>query len=346
MSINGTKTDEIILQTVLNNVSDGIIIIDFNGVVIYANQTLSSITGYPNDEIVGKKADEFYPEEWQKIKMLKETVLFQLKNKKKSGVEYSAELKVMPIFDNPQNISHFVCILHDTSKLEEGSKMNEFVSFASHQMRTPLQAIKWFIEYFQARESENLTNSQRELLNDISQSNDRLINLVDVLLDVNNIENGIIQISPHKARAKDILDEVVKTLEMQAFKKRLTTKQLVRDTDVITVDEKMIKEALSNIYANAIKYTPDGGEIIIEVSKNEKSVQFSVTDTGFGIPADEQNKIFRKFFRASNSKKQYSEGSGIGLYLSKLIVEASGGEIGFSSIENKGTTFWFRLPQL
>lgn len=343
-------------RMVLDEVSDPILIANPEGKVIYANKAFAKLTEFDMKEILGSKAGtlwgkmmpaEFYEELWNTIKHKKTKYKGILKNKKKSGTLYDAELRINPIVNQFNEVIYFIGVEKDIShQVQEDRFRNEFMSIISHQMRSPLTAIKWNLELIETRESKNISPNVQEIVKDISDANDKLISIVDRFLTLTHIESGKISISPHKIRIREFLTTALKEERINATHKKIKTNVDIKEgIDVIYVDSKMVGEALSNLYSNAIKYTPEGGTISINVNKNEKGISFSVTDSGFGIPEEDKNQIFNKFFRASNIKKYSIEGTGVGLYVAKMIIDSCGGQIDFESKINKGTTFRFTIPQ-
>lgn len=232
------------------------------------------------------------------------------------------------------------------SKIEEmNQRLKEFISIASHQLRTPLSSIKWLLEMLLNKEAEKVLNGSAGFLEKIYQSNQRMIALVNDFLDVSRIEGGKIQTFPQRI----LLDEIVRKQigEFSSFA-RAHNIEIVFDSSKIPseifADPIRIKQVLQNLIDNAVKYTKGKGEIRIKIEKKEKEVIVSIKDQGIGIPKEQQNKIFTKFFRADNVLTINTQGTGLGLYIAKAIIESSKGRMWFESEEGKGSTFYFSLP--
>ena len=222
----------------------------------------------------------------------------------------------------------------------------EFVSLAAHQLRTPLSAIKWALRMVLDEEGGNISPEQRELLERTYQSNEKMIDLINDLLNVARIEEGRFLYEPIDTPPEEIANSVVDSLEEKAKSRdiRLVWRKPTSPLPLVKVDKEKINIALTNFVTNAINYTHPGGKITVELLSGAGNVEFRVQDNGVGIPKNEQEKIFTKFFRASNVVKLDTSGTGLGMFITKNIIEAHGGKIWFKSEENKGTTFHFSLP--
>ncbi len=231
----------------------------------------------------------------------------------------------------------------------------DFVSLASHQLRTPLSIIKWYIDYIVSGDAGELKGEQEKFLKEAYRANERMIELVNSLLIVSRIDLGTFTIEPKLADITKIADEVLKK-----FKKEIDSKSINLFVDYdslpeIKIDPALMKMVFENLLSNSIKYTPDGESIKISIKKEGEDVLIKVSDRGCGVPEEEQPKIFTKLFRADNVKKIESVGTGLGLYIVKAVIEKSGGEIWFKSPSEemydesreedpRGTTIFIKIP--
>jgi len=236
-------------------------------------------------------------------------------------------------------------ILHDVTREKTVEKLKtEFVSLSAHQLRTPLSAIKWTLKMLLEGDLGEITPEQREYLEKIYQSNERMINLINDLLNVTRIEEGryIFTLSP--TDLEKIVENFLVFYKDEIKKKNLSVDFSKEKIPVLNLDQEKISLAIQNLLENAIKYTLPGGKIKIFLGQKEGNVFFSVQDSGIGIPESQKERIFTKFFRGANAIRIETEGSGLGLFITKNIIEAHGGKIWFESKEGKGSTFYFTLP--
>ncbi len=237
-------------------------------------------------------------------------------------------------------------IVHSFEKLAETNRLKtEFVSIASHQLRTPLTNIKWSLNALTDKGGEQLAKDQVELLTTISENNQRMIELVNDLLNVSRIDQGTLTLKPKKMSLAELIKESLESYEpLAAASNTEISLNFRKDTPLISADDKAIKLIIDNLIDNAIRYTPGRGKVKIKLIKKGKYIRCEVKDNGVGIPADDQKKIFQKFFRSQNVMKYQTEGTGLGLFIAKSIIDMTKGKIGLQSQEGKGSTFWFELP--
>jgi signal transduction histidine kinase len=234
---------------------------------------------------------------------------------------------------------------------EQIEKMkSEFVSVASHQLRTPLTGIKWFAELMLRGKAGVVSPEQKDFLEQIHGSNERMIKLVEELLNVSRIETGTkFEIKKTPTDVVPIIDSLTTDLVGLSHKHEVA---LEKSTDFPTkyelpLDADKIRQVFANLLSNAVKYSKKGGKVTVDFKdmQTENKVLITVKDMGLGIPAKQQSRMFEKFFRADNVQTAETEGTGLGLYIAKAIIEGHGGKIWFESEENVGTTFFVELPK-
>jgi len=238
-------------------------------------------------------------------------------------------------------------VVQSFEKMAEANRMkSEFISIASHQLRTPLTSLKWLLAILLSGRLGRVEGKQLEYAESMKASNDRMIELVNDLLNVSRVEQGRIAFKKERFELGELVQE--RAAEEINFAKAnnvtLEVRNLMKEGSPIEGDRRYVGMAFTNLVDNAIRYTATKGDVKIILRKNGRFARVEVRDRGVGIPKDDQHNIFQKFFRSANAMRHKTEGTGLGLYLAKAFVELHKGKIGFTSQENQGSTFWFELP--
>jgi len=332
---------------IIQNFTDGLLVFDGEGKISLVNPQVEIFFKVKKEEVVGKSILDLA--QIPDFKPIVEVVGRELKKifRKEAQIREDLILEVtnIPMMREGKKIGTLM-ILHDVTREKAIERMkSEFVSISAHQLRTPLSAIKWTLKMFLDGDLGELTEEQMEFLKRVYQSNERLINLINDLLNVTRIEEGRYLYKPVLADITSICQSVIDSYAEEIKKKNLRFKfKKPKELPKVRVDIEKISLAIQNLLENAIRYNKVGGEIEIVLREKEGKIEFLIKDTGIGIPKNQQDRVFTKFFRASNAMKMETEGSGLGLFITKNIVEAHGGKIWFESEEGKGTTFYFTLP--
>ena len=221
----------------------------------------------------------------------------------------------------------------------------DFVSMASHELKTPLTSIVGYLSVFVNENKDKLPKEEWELVNRSLIAAQQLFTLVQNLLNVNKIEREQITITPQSLDFLPILSKCVEDLKNQATLKNISLiLNKPNNLPQVLADPIRVSEVVTNLVANAINYTNPGGKVDISVAISPSEVTTSVSDTGVGIPKEAMPHLFTKFFRVSNTMQQASKGTGLGLYIAKSIIEKHNGKIWVESVEGKGSIFYFTLP--
>jgi signal transduction histidine kinase len=222
---------------------------------------------------------------------------------------------------------------------------DEFISMASHQLRTPLTTIKGYLSMMLEGDAGKLTSAQKEFVNYAFGSSERMVNLISDLLNVSRLSAGRFLIQTKPTDMVQMIDDEVRQLSQHASAKgiKLIFERPLRPLPPAQIDDNKTRQVVMNFIDNAIYYT-QAGEVRVVLGQTGDRVRFEVHDTGIGVPEDARKKLFTKFYRAGNAQVLRPDGTGLGLYLAKRVVQDQGGTIIFSSVEGKGSTFGFELP--
>jgi len=334
--------------------SDHIVITDQGGRIVYANQAAVKTTGYSIKEMIGNRpslwgkqmSTEFYQRFWQQILVKKQPFVGEITNKRKNGKIYVAELSVVPIIDSKGEVNFFVSVEHDITRLKEiDQAKTEFVSLASHQLRTPITAISWYLETL--LKAKLASRVSRHYLEESYQSTRRLSRLVNELLNVSRLEMDRLEIKPEPVDINKLIKNLTEEMRPLIHQSGSSLKLDLTRLPKLKVDQTLLRQVLGNLLTNALRYRdpdrPNQINVSTERSKN-KSLKIRVSDQGIGIDRADNEKIFNRFFRSNTAMKISSEGNGLGLYLAKKLLDEAGCSITFRSQIGQGTTFTVNIP--
>lgn len=240
-------------------------------------------------------------------------------------------------------------IVASFERIAQANRMkSEFVSIVSHQLRTPLSSLKWSLDLLRGNRLGAITKKQKEYLDIINDSNNRMIDLVNDLLNVNRLEEGRLGVKPETFAIDSLTEEVIEGLKPLAQKKEVSVSFYKEaNLPMVYADSSRIRMVVENLIDNAIKYSKKDHKnksAEITIKRYGDKIKFSIKDNGIGILPSLQRQVFGKFFRGDNLIKQKVEGTGLGLFIAKGIINLSKGEIDFKSKDGKGSEFWFTLP--
>ncbi len=333
---------------------DLLCIANFDGYFARVNASWSRLLGYTTTELLSQPYIDLVHREDREATASAEASLrqgdmlraFENRFRCKDGQYRWLQWTAAPRLDEQL----IYAVAHDTTdrkllehQTQETLKMrNDFVSFVTHQLRTPLSGIKWMLEL--ATESSD-AEEKSSYIDDARESADRLIGLVNDLLDASRLESGKLQLTVEPVGIRALTDDVLADVATLVREKHhVVTVASEPDIPDAMLDTQLIRQVILNLVSNAIKYTPAGGRIDITMGHRGRALEWSIRDSGIGISVDAQKRLFEKFFRADNAHTVDTEGTGLGLYLVRLILERLGGTIACESEEGRGTIFHVTLP--
>lgn len=349
------------IEAILASMGEGLLVVDKNYKIVLMNDAAGFMLKVAPAEAKGKdlqKFFRFYKEgrlETDGKKLLEQAMNeINIKHirptdnycyKDNDGNEFALAMAIATLIVH-EKISGVVILFRDVSYEKQIDRAKtEFLDIASHQLRTPLSSVNWYTELLLNEEFGKINEGQKKCLNEVQLAGQTMADLINVFLNTSRIELGKIAIEPEPTDLAELLDAVIKEMELRISERRQElTKEYSKSLPIMKLDPQIMRVVLHNLISNAIKYTPDKGEIIVAVVKEVARVVIKVTDNGYGIPENQQKHVFEKAFRGKNIEDRDIGGHGFGLYIVKSLLSGSGGEIWFKSKEDEGTTFFVALP--
>lgn len=334
------------------------VVVDPEHRVQICNLAFERLFLYARQEILGKRINDLLQTEtlanemvgFQRFAEMGNTVHATTTRRRKDGASIPVEVHAVPLGLNGKFIG--LCALYqdvtERKRAEEELKSalqmkSDFISFATHQLRTPLSGIKWLLEL--AAQDNKVSEETASLVQDARESAERLIRMVNDLLDVSKLENGKLTLSPTRTNLLELTQTVLKELHPQIETQKHDLSVTGGEAFApLWIDSQLFRQVILNLVSNAIKYTPPRGKINIDMNQRNGLIRWSIRDSGIGIPKRAHPQLFEKFFRADNVYAIETEGTGLGLYMVRLILKSSGGRIWCESEEGKGSTFTFEIP--
>lgn len=364
---NETQRSDALFRIMVESVTDyAIFMLDANGRIATWNKGAERIKGYKDAEIVGQPYEIFFSsEDVQAGKP--QHLLAQARRRghvedlgwrtRKDGTRFWADAVITAIFDAQGKLTGYAKVTRDLTELEHLQRekiealqqadvlKDQFISILSHELRTPINSITGFGSILDDEVAGPLTEQQHEYLRKMLAGADTLLSLVNDLLDLSRIQAGRFHLSPQPYDFPMVVADALGSLHALAAPKHLRLiNEVPRDLPPLIGDAQRIGQVLVNLVNNAIKFTPDGGTIRVRARVDGEDLRCEVEDTGIGIAEADLKKLFKPFTQVDMSSTRKAGGTGLGLTISKSLIEAHGGRIGVVSKPGSGSTFWFTLP--
>ncbi|SJZ30751.1 two-component system histidine kinase PnpS [Selenihalanaerobacter shriftii] len=348
--INEISDEKNKIEAVLSSMGDGVIAVDNIGKIILFNPSAENFFEVKEEEIIGK-----YSLEVTRSHKLDQVVMESLEK----GEEVSEEIEILypeeriirvkatSIKDQDEQIQGVVVVLRDITELRHLEQVRtEFVGNVSHELRTPLTSIKGYVETLLANDNPDSAIYKR-FLNVVKDEADRLEQLIIDLLDLSKIESGISGKGYEAINLNQVIEDVLTIVMPKVSDKELNLKiDVPAELAMISGDESQIKRLYINLIDNAVKYTPNCGEVKVKVYEDDEKIWTEISDTGIGIPSEDLPRIFERFYRVDKARSRNLGGTGLGLSIVKHIIEQHNGMIDVESEVEKGTKFIFYFPKV
>jgi PAS domain S-box-containing protein len=345
-------------RAVLDATSDAMVLVSAEEVAILANQGFADFFQVQHEEIIGLTSDDIVAAAKDIVadsNLLVEVVQQGREHPDDVIVEMvtqvwpeerELELSSIPVrFANGERPSRLYSLRDVTHQREVDRLKNDFVSLVSHELRTPLTSIKGYVDLLMDEESGPLTDDQREFLQIVGNNAQRLVSMVNELLDISRIEAGRVDLRIDSLDLRSIVQRVVSSMRpLVNEKSQSLTIEAAPDLPPVYGDSDRLAQILTNLVSNAVKYSADGGQITISLGVKDGQMEVAVTDTGVGLTQDEIRQLFTRFYRAGNRATREVAGAGLGLSITRSLVELHGGTISVTSTPGEGSTFSFTLP--
>jgi PAS domain S-box-containing protein len=342
------------LDSVMNSLVDGLILLDRRDRITYANPCSEEILGLTAQSIAGLTLDQVCEQISDRISQARETLDRLRTAARNPGAEpvelimtppaaRTLQARFFPIHDPGDRDLGLGLLLHDVTREKELDGMkSQLLSTVSHELRTPLASIKGFATTLLRQDVQWDEGTRREFLAIIDEESDRLSELISNLLDMSRIEAGTLRVEPEPMDLYPIIHETAAEFQMMTRRHQI---QISMPTTLppVLADPRRARQVIRNLVENAIKYSPDGGSIIIAAQSMGREVQISVADEGIGIEPQQCEHIFERFYQVDSASTRTVGGAGLGLSISKAIVDAHGGQIWVKSQVGHGSTFYFTL---
>lgn len=356
---NRLRDAKVETEAIFNSMGEGLVVVDKDTRVIRFNTQAQRLLGWRQEEIVGQPLKEFTQAadasgQRAALSALDEALATGATVFKsnytythREGHRFPVAVTAAALAVNQEVVGAVLLFRDITREKAIDQAKTEFVSLASHQLRTPLTAMNWYVELL--LRGGNLSSSQQSDLEKIRTRGQRLVRLVNDLLNVSRLEAGHLAIHPTPTDLAALVHGLVDDLMLLAAQRgcQVIFHKTDEDFSRVEIDRGLLRQALHNLVANAIKYSRSGPDSRVWVQlerKDNGAYLISVQDNGIGIPRDRQGRVFEKFFRADNAVHQDPEGAGLGLYVAKRVMAAAGGKLWFESVEGRGTTFFAEIP--
>lgn len=339
--------------SVIQSLQDGLIMYDLENRISFFNPKAEELLYLRAEDVVGKKIEENLKKNdvyWQNLFNISNLTQTEYNIKEytvQGNKKLVLQVSYVPVRDQQYKKIGSMQILHDITKEKEVELLkSSFISTVSHQLRTPLSSIKWAVDTLIKERNGPISTEQKEMLKKIFNTNDYLIGLVANLLDISKINEGKFDYIFSQDNLENLVSKIFQSMKNSAKKRNIDFQLKIPSVPApkISFDKTKLEIAIRNVIDNAIRYTPPKGSVKVEIRVEKYSLFLIVEDTGIGIPAEYQGLIFAKFFRAKNAIKFQTEGSGLGLFIAKNIVEKHNALMSFESNEGKGTTFMLQFP--